>query len=119
MRPDEPDEPAEPVEPDYRMSLAAERTYLAYVRTGLALTAAGVAVAGALPSAGAVGLRRALGLVLVLIGAGTFLVGRRRWVAVTRAMRRREPLPASPLVSAMGVLLVVVALAAGVLVLLV
>ena len=41
-------------EPDYRMSLAAERTYLAYLRTGLALTAAGVAVAGAFPQAGAV-----------------------------------------------------------------
>lgn len=37
---------------DYRMSLAAERTYLAYPRTGLALTAAGVAVAERSPRPG-------------------------------------------------------------------
>jgi uncharacterized membrane protein YidH (DUF202 family) len=42
-------------DPDYRMSLAAGRTYLAYLRTGLALTAAGVAVVAALPHAHAVG----------------------------------------------------------------
>ena len=36
-------------EPDYRMTLAAERTYLAYARTALAFMAGGVAVAGALP----------------------------------------------------------------------
>lgn len=36
------------------MSLAAERTYLAYVRTALALLAAGAVVATALPDAAAV-----------------------------------------------------------------
>ena len=56
------------VEPDYRMSLAAERTYLAYVRTSLALLAAGVAVVGVLPNAGHLPLRRATGLVLVARG---------------------------------------------------
>jgi len=47
------------------MSLAAERTYLAYVRTALALLAAGVAVVGALPDLGHEGLRRAIGVLLV------------------------------------------------------
>ena len=75
------------------MSLAAERTYLAYLRTGLALMAAGVGVAGALPGAGAKGLRRVIGLVLVLAGVGVLLEARRRWSAVDRAMRRGEPLP--------------------------
>jgi putative membrane protein len=101
------------------MSLAAERTYLAYLRTGLAMTAAGVAVAGGLPQAGALALRRALGVVLVLIGAAIFATARVRWSQVTRAMERGEPLPSAPLLSAVWVTLLVVAVGAGVLVLLV
>jgi putative membrane protein len=101
------------------MSLAAERTYLAYVRTGLALTAAGVAVAGGLPHAGAEVFRRALGVALVVIGAAVFATGRVRWAQVTKAMRRGESLPPSTVMSGLGVVLVVVALAAGALVLLV
>ena len=75
------------------MTLAAERTYLAYLRTGLAMTAAGVAVAGALPDADASALRRVVGVALVLGGFAVFLLARQRWVAVDRAMRRGEPLP--------------------------
>lgn len=106
-------------EPDYRMSLALERTYLAYLRTGLALLAAGVAVAGALPDAGAPGLRRALGLALVLVGGTVLAAARPRWAAVDRAMRRGEPLPSSRVVRSLGWMLVVAAVAAGVVVLLV
>lgn len=45
----------------YRMSLAADRTYLAYVRTALALLAGAAAVVGPLPDAGHLVLRRAMG----------------------------------------------------------
>src|SRR3954447_5563590 len=90
-------------EPDYRMSLAAERTYLAYLRTGLALTAAGVAVAAALPHAHVVGLRRALGVGLILAGAAVFVTSRPRWAAIVRAMERNEPLPRSPLGTALAI----------------
>ena len=88
-------EPAEPARPpvDYRMSLAAERTYLAYVRTALALLAGGVAVVGALPNAGHLELRRAIGLVLVVVGLGVALTARSRWRQIDEAMRRGEPLP--------------------------
>lgn len=103
-------------EPDYRMSLAAERTYLAYLRTGLALTASGVAVAGAFPEAGALLLRRVVGVVLVLSGAGIAWGGRRRFRAVQAAMRRGEPLPGTGLVQALGWVLVAVALTAAALV---
>jgi len=106
-------------EPDYRMSLALERTYLAYLRTGLALLAGGVAVAGALPGAGAPGLRRGLGLALVLTGGTVLTVARPRWAAVDRALRRSEPLPSSRVVRSLGWILVVAAFAAGVVVLLV
>lgn len=41
---------AEPgTEPDYRFTLANERTFLAWIRTALALIAGGVAVAQLLP----------------------------------------------------------------------
>jgi putative membrane protein len=82
-----------PGEPDYRMSLAAERTYLAYVRTSLALTAAGVAVVGALPDLGQEGLRRVIGILLVALGVTVALTARNRWRAVTDAMRQGRPLP--------------------------
>jgi len=106
-------------EPDYRMSLAAERTYLAYLRTGLALLAAGVAVVGALPDAGAQVLRRGVGLGLVLVGGTVLAAARPRWIAVDRAMRRGEPLPPSRVVRFLGLMLVVAAVAAGVVVLVV
>jgi putative membrane protein len=75
------------------MSLAAERTYLAYVRTALALLAGGVAVVGALPEAGHAGLRRAIGCLLVLVGLAVASGARSRWRQVDAAMRRGEPLP--------------------------
>jgi putative membrane protein len=84
---------ADEQEPDYRMSLAAERTYLAYVRTALAMLAGGVAVVGALPDAGHEGLRRAIGIVLIGVGTLIALTARLRWRAVDTAMRRGLPLP--------------------------
>ena len=105
-------------EPDYRMSLAAERTYLAYLRTGLAMTAAGVAVAAALPDANAVTLRRVLGAGLVLAGAALFATARPRLAAVVRAMERRDPLPRTSMMTALAVALTAGAVAAFVVVLL-
>lgn len=109
----------EPVErePDPRWTLAAERTYLAYLRTGLALTAAGVGVAGALPHAGAEAFRRGIGVVLVLAAAFVLGLARQRWRAVDRAMRRGDSLPDNRLIANVSWVLVVVALSTVVLVL--
>lgn len=90
-------------EPDYRMSLAAERTYLAYVRTALAMLAAGVAVVGALPGAGYEILRRVLGVVLVVLGSIILVTARMRWQAVDRAMREGDPLPPSHVSLVIGI----------------
>ena len=109
----------EEAEPDYRMSLAAERTYLAYVRTSLALLAGGVAVVGALPDAGHLGLRRAIGLVLVLAGLVVGATARQRWRAVDTAMRRGGPLPPPRLAVPVGGAVVLAGLLALVLVLVV
>ena len=111
--------PARPPEgePDYRTSLAAERTYLAYVRTALALLAAGVAVAGALPDAGHEDLRRVMAVVLVLAGLLLAATARPRWRAVDAAIQRGAPLPHGKTPLAVSAAVVVVAVLALVLVL--
>jgi putative membrane protein len=79
-------------EPDPRFTLANERTFLAWVRTSLALSASGVAVeAFGLPIQP--GFRLATSL--FLIGAGLIipLVAWWGWARAERAMRQRQPLP--------------------------
>jgi putative membrane protein len=82
-------------EPDARFSLANERTFLSWIRTGLALSAAGVALE-ALDLPVAWGLRLASALILVGLGALTPLLAWLRWASLERGMRLSRPLP-SPL----------------------
>ena len=85
-------------EPDPRFSLANERTFLAGVRTSLALLAAGVALeALALPIQPA--LRLSASLVLTVLGVATPLLAWLGWARDERAMRRGTPLPPPPLVA--------------------
>jgi putative membrane protein len=81
-------------EPDARASLANERTFLAWIRTGLALAAGGVALE-ALDLDVQPGLRLAAALVLVALGALAPALAWVRWAAVERALRLRSPLPVS------------------------
>lgn len=105
------------MEPDPRMTLASERTYLAHVRTGLALLAAGVAVATTLPGAGSPRLRVGLGVVLVLLGLVVTLGAHSRYRRVDRAMREGAPLPQARLPLPLTTGMVVVAVGALVVVL--
>jgi putative membrane protein len=98
---------AEGTEPDPRFSLANERTFLAYLRTALALLAAGAGVLKVEVFA-ARAANLALGLGLVLLGAAVSGMSYRRWRAVEVAMRRQQPLPYSP-----GPLLLAIALTAA------
>lgn len=88
-------------EPDYRFSLANERTFLAWLRTALALVAAGVAVDVVDLGMGE-GVKRALAGVLLILGGLSSVLAWLRWSRSERAMRRGEPLPALG-VAAMGI----------------
>lgn len=101
-------------DPDYRFSLANERTFLAWIRTALALFAAGVAVVQLLPSFGPRAARLALGVGLIVLALVLSLTSYGRWERAERAMRLGEPLPASvvPRLLAIG-LSVVILLALG------
>jgi putative membrane protein len=83
-------------EPDYRFSLANERTLLAWVRTALALDAAGLGVVRFAPPLGGAFGRAAIGGVLVLLGAVSAWIGHRRFLATDRAMRAGAPFPSTP-----------------------
>ncbi|MGW0878825.1 YidH family protein [Streptomyces sp. NPDC002671] len=102
--------------PDYRFSLANERTFLAWLRTALALIGGGFAVDQFLPH-----LRWAwrAGLALALLGAGVLCSLRavNHWVRCEQAMRRGEDLPASRFPAVLSLVVAVVAVAMVVVVL--
>lgn len=79
-------------EPDPRYSLANERTFLAWVRTALALLAGGIALqALGLPETD--WARDVLAIVLFALGAGVTVLALVRWARIERAMRTGQPLP--------------------------
>lgn len=80
-------------EPDPRFSLANERTFLAWVRTSLAVVAGAVAL-HSLKVPETAWVRKVL-VVLLLAFAALFVMSASiRWRRTERAMRLREPLPA-------------------------
>lgn len=80
-------------EPDPRFTLANERTFLAWIRTSLALLAGGVAVEAFMADLLGPELRKTIAVLLLVlalvIGGGSFF----RWLNVERAMRSKTPLP--------------------------
>ncbi|WP_027944593.1 YidH family protein [Amycolatopsis taiwanensis] len=80
-------------EPDYRFTLANERTFLAWLRTGLALVAGAVALTQLVPSFPVAGLRTGLAALLAVAGTLLSAVAYRRWARIQQAMRLGHPLP--------------------------
>ncbi len=103
-----PDPRAEGSDPDYRFTLANERTFLAWIRTALALAAGGLGAASLLDDFPGEEL---LGLGLLGLSFATAGLSYRRWALTEAAIRRDEPLPRSrlPLILALGVAGIVVA----------
>ena len=103
-------------EPDFRFSLANERTFLAWVRTSLALLAGGVAL-DAVDIDGPDGLQTAVSVALLVLGLLGAAAAWLRWAATERAMRLRRPLPATAVLAWIALVLMAVAIGLGLLVL--
>ena len=105
-------------EPDPRFTFANERTFLAWIRTALALVAGGVAVVQLVPEFSVAGGRRVLGVALILLAIIVSGASYRRWQRNELALRLNQPLPPSRLPWLVAIGLLVVAALALILVLL-
>jgi putative membrane protein len=97
-------------EPDYRFSFANERTFLAWIRTALALMAGGVAI-DVIDLSVPAPLQRLGAAVLVVLGMAAASAAWVRWARAERSMRRNEPLPASGFVAFLAFAVAAVAVA--------
>jgi putative membrane protein len=98
-------------EPDPRFTLANERTFLAWIRTSLALLAGGIAIEAFTSDLFLEPVRKGLAAVLLVLGMLLSAGSAVRWLRVERSMRNKAPLPLPlivPLLAGAG------ALAAGV-----
>lgn len=90
-------------DPDPRFTLANERTFLAWMRSGLAFIAAGVGVDAVAPENIPATLRTVLAVALIAVGGVIAGDGFRRWLRTEQALRANGTLPvpvAVPVLSA-------------------
>jgi putative membrane protein len=106
------DSAAERQEPDPRITLANERTFLAWIRTSLGMIAGGVALAEFGNKIEPAAVRVSLALAPVVGGTTLSMLAFRRWRSLDRVLREHAPLPPpnfalglSVLVAAVGLLL--------------
>jgi putative membrane protein len=102
------------IEPDPRFTLANERTFLAWMRTSLALMAGGIALASLTSQAADRAMLTDAAVLLLGIAILTSLSGCIRWIRVERAMRNNASLPfpvAVPALTAVILVLVIAAIA--------
>ncbi len=102
-------------DPDYRFTFANERTFLAWVRTSLALVAAGVAVIQLFSSEGNEVEAYVIGVPLITLGCVLPLLSLRRWRGNEEAMRLDRPLPPTNLLGVLAWWVTLTAVVAGVL----
>lgn len=80
-------------EPDPRFLQANERTFLAWMRTALAIGAAGMAIAGLAPDTEPVWVRGAISVALATLAVTLMMWAVRRFRAADSALRHGTPLP--------------------------
>lgn len=100
--------------PDYRFTLANERTFLAWIRTALAFMAGAVGIEQFTSQMSPPGLKIALVLLLLSVGALMGFVAWRRWRKNEYAMRMEQDLPYTRTVFFLGGFVVVLACLLGV-----
>lgn len=105
---DQDSNPPEEHEPDYRFTLANERTFLAWIRTALALLAGSVAIEQLVPEFAFPEARRLLAGMLAVISIAIVASSAMRWRSAQQAMRRDAPLPSTlmPWLLAAGIVVV-------------
>ena len=80
-------------DPDPRFTLANERTFLAWIRTSLALLAGGIAVEAFTQELFDATARKVLGTTLLVLGGILAASAAIRWLRVEAAMRQKRSLP--------------------------
>jgi putative membrane protein len=93
--------------PDYRFSLANERTFLAWIRTGLALIGGGLGVAAFVPPLRWGHVREAIAITLVVLGATVAVRAVDHWARSERAIRLGQPLPRSGFPAVLALLIAI------------
>ncbi len=97
-------------EPDPRFTLANERTFLAWIRTGLAFVTAGLGIAALAHFAPATGGRFSIAAVVLLCcGVVCGFTGLGRWARNERAMRLGSELIRPSVLPMLSVILLLVA----------
>jgi putative membrane protein len=104
--------------PDYRFSLANERTFLAWIRTAMAILAGAIAIDQLAPQIASPTVRVGLCLVLAGVGAALSVEAYHRWSLQEQAMRHQRELPHSWLMFAMTVAVTAAAVVFAILILL-
>ncbi|MEU2257657.1 DUF202 domain-containing protein [Nocardia xishanensis] len=99
---------------DYRFTLAAERTFLAWIRTALALLAGGVAVHELVRTFATPAIRTTLATVAIGLATVVAAAAYPRWRAVDDAIRRDRPLPVSKLMLVLAVAITAICLLTGI-----
>jgi putative membrane protein len=89
--------------PDFRFSLANERTFLAWIRTALALIGGGLGVAAFVPPLRWPGVREGIAVVLLVLGAAVAIRAVDHWARCERAIRLGQPLPRSRFPAALAI----------------
>jgi putative membrane protein len=84
-------------DPDYRFTLANERTFLAWLRTGLALLAGAIALASLVHNFGPRPLRIGITILLLALSLVVTMGAYVRWDRAERALRENRSLPTDPL----------------------
>ncbi|MGB5446045.1 MAG: DUF202 domain-containing protein, partial [Psychromonas sp.] len=92
--------------PDYRFSLANERTYLAWIRTAIALLAGAIAIDQLTPDLADPVIRIFLSSFLCLSAALLALFAYRRWAENERAMRQKRDLPYTSFLKVIGAVII-------------